>query len=98
MADTLVERLTGQTHAADVNIELHLLMRLDTLIDPDPDKDTAAVLAGQGPLPAELTREIRPPVGDVNGGAASSPHQKGQPEDRSRLWVAIRPGGTSTAG
>jgi hypothetical protein len=58
MADTLVERLTGQTHAADVNIELHLLMPLDTLIDPDPDKDTAAVLAGQGPLPAELTREI----------------------------------------
>jgi hypothetical protein len=56
MADTLVERLTGQTHAADVNIELQLLMPLDTLINPDDPK--AAVLAGQGPLPAELAREI----------------------------------------
>jgi hypothetical protein len=56
MADTLVERLTGQTHAADVNIELQLLMPLDTLTDPD--KDSAAVIPGQGPLPAELAREI----------------------------------------
>jgi hypothetical protein len=56
MADTLVERLTGQARAADVNIELQLLMPLDTLIDPG--KDTAAVIPGQGPLPAELAREI----------------------------------------
>ena len=56
MADTLVERLTGQTTAADVNIELQLLMPLDTLTNPD--KDTAAVIPGQGPLPAELAREI----------------------------------------
>ena len=58
MADTLVERLTGQTHAADVNIELQLLMPLDTLINPNPNKDTAAVIHGQEPLPAELAREI----------------------------------------
>ena len=36
MADTLVERLTGQTHAADVNIELQLLMPLDTPNQPQP--------------------------------------------------------------
>ena len=35
MADTLVERVTGQATAAEINIELHLIMPLDTLIDPD---------------------------------------------------------------
>jgi len=56
MADTLVERITGQTTPADVNIELQLLMPLDSLIDPDNQK--AAVIPGYGLLPAELAREI----------------------------------------
>ena len=33
MADTLVERLTGQTTAADLNIELQIMMPLDALIN-----------------------------------------------------------------
>jgi hypothetical protein len=56
MADTLVARITGQTTAADVNIELQLMMPLDSLINPDNPK--AAVITGYGPLPAELAREI----------------------------------------
>jgi hypothetical protein len=56
MADTLVERLTGQATAGDVNIELQLLMPLDGLINPnDP---SAAVIPGYGPLPGELAWEI----------------------------------------
>ena len=56
MADTLVERLTGQTTAADVNVELQLLMPLESLINPtDPH---AAVIAGYGLLPQELAWEI----------------------------------------
>src|SRR6188768_1762551 len=35
MADTLVERITGQTRAADLNVELHIMMPLDALTDPE---------------------------------------------------------------
>jgi hypothetical protein len=56
MADILVERLTGQTTASDVNVELQLMMPLDSLIKPnDP---SAAVIPGYGPLPQELAWEI----------------------------------------
>jgi hypothetical protein len=56
MADTLVERVTGQARATDVNVELQLLMPLDTLINPKDDR--AAVIPGYGPLPAALAREV----------------------------------------
>jgi hypothetical protein len=56
MADTLVERLTGQAAACDLNIELQLLMPLDALIKP-ADR-SAAVIPGYGPLPHELAWEI----------------------------------------
>jgi hypothetical protein len=56
MADTLVERLTGQTHATDLNIELQLLMPLDTLLNPD--NPSAAEIPGYGPLPGDLAQDI----------------------------------------
>jgi hypothetical protein len=56
MADTMVERLTGQATAADVNIELQLLMPVDSLINPDDQR--AAMIPGYGPLPAGLAWEI----------------------------------------
>jgi Domain of unknown function (DUF222) len=56
MADTFVERLTGQATAGDVNIELQLLMPLDALINADDHK--AAMIPGYGPLPAGLAWEI----------------------------------------
>jgi hypothetical protein len=56
MADTLVERLTGQTQATDVNAELQIVMDLDVLLDATNHKP--AELTGYGPLPADLAREI----------------------------------------
>jgi hypothetical protein len=56
MADTLVERVTGQARATDVNVELQLLMPLDCLLNKD--NAGVAVLPGFGPLPAGLAREI----------------------------------------
>src|SRR5215212_1284756 len=56
MADTLVERVTGQAAAADVNIELHLLMPLTSLLDPH--NPTPAEIAGYGPIPAGTAHDL----------------------------------------
>ena len=53
MADTLVERLTGQDAAAAVPVEVHLVMTDRTLLAGD---DEPAELDGYGPLPAPLAR------------------------------------------
>ena len=62
MADTLVERLTGQVHATDVKLELQLVMPLAAL--SPTERAGVADLAGYGPLPADLAREI---VRDTGG-------------------------------
>jgi hypothetical protein len=56
MADTMVERLTGQTAAADVNVEVHLIMPVASLVNPDDH--TAAEIAGHGPIPAGIARHL----------------------------------------
>jgi hypothetical protein len=56
MADTLVERLTGQADAADVNAELQIVMPLDALLDAK--NQSPAELNGYGPLPADLARDL----------------------------------------
>jgi hypothetical protein len=56
MADTLVERVTGQANAADVNAELQIVMPLDALLDANDH--SAAELDGYGPLPADLARDL----------------------------------------
>ena len=71
MADTMVELLTGQTRAADLDIEVQLTMPFDSLLDPDsPDPETTpgstspsarsgtAQLVGYGPLPLDLARDL----------------------------------------
>ena len=55
MADLLVERLTGQARAEDVNVELQLMMPLGSLLESRLEQ--AAQLAGSGPLPGPLARE-----------------------------------------
>jgi hypothetical protein len=55
MADTLVERLTGQTAAPDVPLEVEVVMPLDTLLG---DGHTPAHLIGYGPLPAAQVRQL----------------------------------------
>jgi hypothetical protein len=56
MADTLVERITGQTSAPDVSAEVQIMMPLDALLDAN--NHSPADLAGYGPLPADLARDI----------------------------------------
>jgi len=51
MADTLVERITGQATADDVNVEVQVLVPVDALLDPD--SPLPAVIPGHGPIPLE---------------------------------------------
>jgi hypothetical protein len=55
MADTLVERVTGQARAEDVPVEVHLVMTGDTLLD---EADEPAEIDGYGPVPAGLARRL----------------------------------------
>lgn len=53
MADTLVERVTGQAAATAVPVEVNLVVTDRTLLGDDP---TPAHLEGYGPVPAPFTR------------------------------------------
>ncbi len=55
MADTLVERVAGQTTATQVPIEIQLVMTDRALLGDDP---TSAVVAGYGPVPAPFARRL----------------------------------------
>jgi hypothetical protein len=59
MADTLVQRLTGQAAAPDVPVEIHLIMTDQSLLTPNQaggagGPEEPAVLDGYGPIPAGL--------------------------------------------
>ncbi len=56
MADTLVERVTGQASADDVALDVSVLIGVDTLLDPGCARP--AEIAGFGPIPATLAREL----------------------------------------
>jgi len=56
MADTMVERITGQTTASGVPVEIHLVMTDRTLFHTDTHR--TAHLVGYGPLPPGLTRDL----------------------------------------
>jgi hypothetical protein len=56
LADTLVERLTGQATAGDVNVEVQIVVPVETLLDPD--SPLPAQIAGHGPIPAHIAREL----------------------------------------
>jgi Domain of unknown function (DUF222) len=59
MADTLVQRVTGQAEADAVPVEISLLMTADALLDPDgPSGKEPAHLDGYGPIPAPLARHL----------------------------------------
>ena len=55
MADTLVERVTGQTTADDVAVEVNVVIPADTLFG---DADEPADLPGYGPVPADTARDL----------------------------------------
>lgn len=56
MADTMVERVTGQVAAADVNVEVGIVMPLGSLVDPDAGG--SAEIVGCGPVPAGIAGEL----------------------------------------
>jgi hypothetical protein len=60
MADALVERLTGQAQAADVNVEVGIVMPLDALIGATEDGTGAgsAEVVGYGPIPAGVAHDL----------------------------------------
>jgi hypothetical protein len=71
MADTLVERLTGQPTATAIPVEIGLTMTADTLVAGD---DTPADLHGYGPIPADLALDragLADGVGAPDGTAAA---------------------------
>lgn len=55
MVDTAVERITGQSCADDVAVEIGLLMTPESLLGDD---DMPALLWGYGPLPAAIGRQL----------------------------------------
>lgn len=56
MADTALTRLTGQATAADVPVEIQLVMSDQTLLDPHSPEP--AHLTGYGPIPAGIARSL----------------------------------------
>lgn len=58
MADTLVERITGQANASDVPVEVNLVMTDQALLNAGADKDEPAHVDGYGPVPAEIARDL----------------------------------------
>ena len=58
MADTLVERVTGQARAVDVPVTVDLVMTDQALLGAGPDRDEPGYMEGYGPLPAPIARDI----------------------------------------
>ena len=56
MADTVVERLTGQAPADGAPVELNLTVPIEHLLNPDDP--TPAEVPGWGPIPAGLADDI----------------------------------------
>jgi len=56
MADTLIERVTGQATATDVNVEIGIVIPLDALLDPDAGG--SAEIVGHGPIPAGIAHDL----------------------------------------
>jgi hypothetical protein len=52
MADTLVERLTGQTLATDIPVQIQIVVPVEALIDPA--SPLLAQIPGHGPIPVDL--------------------------------------------
>jgi hypothetical protein len=56
MADTIVERITGQKAATDVDVEVGIVIPLDLLTDPD--SSATGEVVGHGPLPGGIVRDL----------------------------------------
>lgn len=99
MADTLVERVTGRASAADIDVEVNLVMTDNCLFDPaqgeaeagdstddatdDPTADEPAFVLGYGPVPGPIARELA--LGSPDSAARRSIRRLFLSPDGSRL-------------
>ena len=87
MADTFVQRLTGQAIADAVPLEVQLVMTDRTLLEGD---DTPAQIPGFGPVPAAFARDL---VTGRAGGDGADPDQTDQADqlgplaEVARVWL-----------
>jgi hypothetical protein len=85
MADTLVERITGQATAGAVDAEIGLVMTDAALLRGD---DEPAELAGYGPVPAQLARDL---AGAADDHDEPTPSKASDPPaaraHRARVWL-----------
>jgi hypothetical protein len=58
MADTLVERVTGQVAAGDTSVEVKVVMTDQALFNHGEGSSEPAHVEGYGPVPADLARRI----------------------------------------
>ena len=87
MADTLVERLTGQADAAAVPVEVQLVMTDTTLLHGGTE---SAHLSGHGPVPASLARRLLHGAGpdDTTAPDGGSPGGAEHPlADQAGVWL-----------
>lgn len=93
MADTLVERVTGQARATDVRVEIELVMTDRTLFKGDAEP---AYLQGYGVVPAQIARDLirdatRPPglepSRDAGEPEADVGAARGLSADKELVWL-----------
>ena len=88
MADTLVERVTGQATADEVPVEVQLVMTEQTLLAAATEP---ADLAGAGPVPAAVARDLVTRPGRHRRGCAGS-----TPDPPTGRWSRWTPSGAGS--
>ena len=78
MADTLVERVTGQSHAGAVKVELQVVLTDRTLFQGDAEP---AQLVGYGVVPAQTVRDL------VRYSPLSRPSRTANPGAAPEVWI-----------
>jgi hypothetical protein len=94
MADTLVERVTGQATADDVSAEIGLIMTDSALFGGD---DTPAELTGYGPVPAELARALARRSGETDNDETSTAAGSPEPSAAEGGGGALSATGSATS-
>ena len=84
MADTLVERITGQATASAIPVEIGLTMTAGTLLGHE---QTPADLHGYGPMPADLALDL---VGQAAVAAPDTAPRSGPAADDAAVAVWVR--------
>ncbi|WP_246165362.1 HNH endonuclease [Arthrobacter yangruifuii] len=88
MADTLVERVTGQSEAGGMKVEVQLVMSDRTLLGGDSEP---ALVPGYGPVPAQWARDLvrgrRREQGASNTGRHAESGRKTKRNRQDERWI-----------